>query len=114
MTKQILTAARDIKKGEPLTMVVLWEEGYFHFFDKTGTAYKAQHAKKALTPEQKLEKEKREQAHAQAVQKRKQERKLKKELREMASKEAKEARKKLKEYKIKEQIAKLEEKKAKL
>ena len=32
----------------------------------------------------------------------------------MASKEAKEARKKLKEYKIKEQIAKLEEKKAKL
>lgn len=52
MVKEILMAARDIKKGEPLMGAVTISKGYFHFFDSTGTAYRAQQARKALTPEQ--------------------------------------------------------------
>lgn len=114
MTKQVLTASRDIKKGELMTNVITWTEGYFHYFDKTGTAYSSPHARKALTPEQKKAREQEALRLSAEVQKRKEERKLKRELRQKAQAEAKEVRKKMKQLQIEKEIAKLEGKKAKL
>lgn len=108
MTKEILKAKRDIKKGEELVSIIEAEQGYFHFFDMTGTAYRVKQARNKLTPEQQRERDLEKVKYAQDVAKRRQERAARRAAKEEALVEMRAAKRLEREARIRKKVAALQ------
>lgn len=112
MTKEVVVALRDFKKGEPLLGVVHREEGYMYFVEKNGSMMRAPFAVKRLSPAEKAIREARHRAYKEAVARRRQEREAARYSEAVRKAQAHDAKRRAKQAKLDSEIARLQSLKA--